>query len=83
MSPEEHYAEAERLRALAVEHWMNPEGGYDDAESPTAEEREIRASVAADARQDAMVYLAEAQVHATLALYRKPAAEPFVPKLDW
>lgn len=69
MTPAEHYAEAERLVHLATEHWLNPEGGY-DGPPETAEESEIRADIQDDARADAALWLAEAQVHATLALYR-------------
>jgi len=66
---EEHYAEAERLRKLAVDAYMNPEGGYDDTEPPSIEELKIREAVRKEAQADAALYLAEAQVHATLALY--------------
>lgn len=66
MTPAEHHAEAERLTALAVDQFHDPEGGYDNA-PPTAGEAAIRDSIRADASVAAAVYLAAAQVHATLA----------------
>lgn len=69
MTGTEHYAAAERLTALAMDSFTNPEGGYDDEGAvPSAEELATRASILEEARRDAAVYLAAAQVHATLAL---------------
>lgn len=73
MTPDEHYARAESLVALAVEHWMNPEGGY-DGPPDSDEESEIRDAVLISAQAAAALWLAEAQVHATLAL-RQPDTE--------
>ena len=61
MSPEEHYAEATRLTALAEEHWLNPEGGgYEPTTDPA--ELAIRESVRVEARAEALVYLAIGQI---------------------
>lgn len=69
MNGDMHYREAERLTALAMDSFNNPEGGYDDSDGdPSAEELAIRSSILAEARRDAHVYLAAAQIHATLAL---------------
>lgn len=66
MTPAEHYQEAERLTQLALDGWNNPEGGYEPG-PVSPEEVETRLSIAAEARADAVVLLAAAQVHAALA----------------
>ncbi|GAA2361052.1 hypothetical protein Cme02nite_38590 [Catellatospora methionotrophica] len=69
MNGAEHYLEAERLTALAMDSFTDPEGGYDDSDGdPSAKELATRAYVHTEARGDASVYLAAAQIHATLAL---------------
>lgn len=80
MTPEQHYAEAERLATLAEDLWQNPEGGYE----PTTDVDELvaRKEIYDDARADAMAYLALAQVHATLALYWPPVRTQIVPTTE-
>jgi hypothetical protein len=75
MTGPEHYREAERLIALAEEHWMEPEGG-DYEPTDDIEELETRAEIRESARVDATTWLAMAQVHATLALTAATATDP-------
>lgn len=66
--PAEHYVEAERLTAYALDMFDSPEGGYDDRDAdPTLEELETRLSIRTEARRDARLFLHAAQVHAMLA----------------
>lgn len=75
MTGPEHYREAERLIALAEEHWMEPEGG-DYEPTDDLEELETRNEIRESARVDAMTWLAMAQVHATLAQAAATAIDP-------
>jgi hypothetical protein len=72
-----HYQEAERLAALASDIWASDEGGYDDEAAPATDELETRQAIHSAACRDARIILAEAQVHATLALVAATARQDF------